>query len=289
MDTSLLDVVIPGAQKAGTSSLLRALGTHPGVVRHQDSEFAPLVQPELDLGQAVSRAYPAADRGSLRLAKSVGVMHLDGAFARMHAHNPDMRLVFMLREPVSRMYSAYWFARRTGDETLHSFTEAVAREGQRTDVPESRRARTDYRRRSDYVTPLREAAALFGRDRIKVLLLEDYGADRGTALGDLQSWLGLAHEDLTMTPAVRNAAVSSASPRIARLARGAGVARLGRHVLPSGARHRVRTALMRANERPLTVPPLDEAIRADLQVTWVEHNAALAREFGLDLSSWIVP
>jgi hypothetical protein len=283
----MLDVVIPGAQKAGTSSVLESLAAHPQIVRHPTAELPALLDPDADLHRVVAEQLPPVQAGELRLAKSVGVMHQEGAFERLRNHNPDLRLVFMLREPVDRMYSAYWFARRTGDEPLDSFADAVAREGRRTEVPIARRARLDYRRRSDYVTPLRRATELFGRDHVRVHLLEEFAADQSTSLDDLLTWLGLSSDQLDATPVIRNQASGVRSRHWARAARSDGaVVRAAARVLPHAVSRRARRTVISLNERAATIPALDEALRSRLVEQFIDHNRVLAEEFGVDLTRW---
>ena len=41
-----IDIMIVGAQKAGTTSLLRYLGEHPECVAHPQKEFAYFLEPD---------------------------------------------------------------------------------------------------------------------------------------------------------------------------------------------------------------------------------------------------
>lgn len=284
-----LDIVIPGAQKAGTSSLLDALGRHPSIVRHVTAEFPPLVNTQTSLDEGITKLFPRAGTAQLRLAKSAGAMHTNDSFERLHAHNPNARLIFMLRNPVNRMYSAYWFARRTGDEPLSTFSEAIAAEGVRQDVPPARRPWVDYRRRSDYLTPLRRASGLFGRDQLKIVLLEDYAIDREKCLDELQAWLGLAIEPLSPPSAVRNEAVAASSVRLAGLARRSGglPVRMARRILPRRWGTHLRRKVISFNEKPVSVPPLDDALRRRLEAEFAEHNRILGSEFGLETTRWM--
>lgn len=288
MNTRLhLDVVIPGAQKAGTSSLLSALGSHSQVVRHRTEELGALVTPDVDLATAIHKEFPDTPEAKLLLAKSAGVMHADGALERLHAHNPRIRLVFMLRDPVARVQSAYWFARLTGDEVIPAIGDALAAEDGRTDVPDARRPWVAYRARSQYLEPLQQAAEIFGRDQLKILLLENYRADRNGALRELQEWLGLTVEDLSRSPHVVNASRTAGSAKIARLARSTNPAtRLARRLLPITATRTIRRGVIRMNERQGSPPPLEPAQQQELAGFFADHNRRLAEAFDLDLSKW---
>lgn len=288
MTSRRLDIVIPGAQKSGTTSLLDALGNHPGIMRAPRSEFGVLSVGG-DLDEELRRAFANVDDSRMLLAKSAGMLHAPGALARLREHNPGARLVCMLREPVSRMYSSFLYARRRGYEPLETFEDALAAEPARltasVESPETRH--TLYRWRSDYVTPLRLAVELFGHAQLKIVLLEDYQSDRARVLADVQGWLGLPVLDPIGTPAVSNAAATARSQTVARLTRSdASLTRLARRYVPDAARHRARDWLDRVNERSIRPERIDPNLRRRLRQEFEPQVESLRKEFGLDLSRW---
>lgn len=282
-----IDVFIPGAQKSGTSSLLSALGEHPRVRRHANAEFRAFLDPTVDIGGAVRQEFETKRPDELWLAKSAGVLHSPSALRRMHAHNPDMRLIVILRDPVLRAHSAFWYARRTGDEHMTDFAEALRAESDRTDVPLARRPRVSYRRLSTYLGPLRQAADLFGRDNVHVVLFEDFVRDQQAIMARVHSWLGLPSHLSAGAPLHKNPARSVRSVTIARLLRPeSGPVRVMKRVVPRSLGRQAREVAMRANQRSMVADPLDERVRRQLADEFSEHNRALATEFGLDMSGW---
>src|SRR5699024_1116556 len=144
----------PGAQKAGTSTLLSVLGRHPGIQRHAVAELGALLEGGEALERAIAAQYPRHKSG-LRVAKSAGLMHEPDALRRVVQRHPNVRMLVMLREPVSRAASAFSFAKRTGDESLPRLDEALAQSSERRDVPAARRRWVQYLERSEYVQPMR--------------------------------------------------------------------------------------------------------------------------------------
>ncbi|MGH3365879.1 MAG: hypothetical protein ACRDOY_01605, partial [Nocardioidaceae bacterium] len=253
---------------------------------HQTAEFGAFLDPGADIAAEIGRAFPSSSHDRLRVAKSAGVLHSPEALRRLKEHNAESRLIVMLRDPVVRAHSAYWFARRTGDERIPSFAAALAAEESRADVPPARRPWVAYRARSHYLEPLRAAAALFGPENLTITLLEDFAADRLGTLAKLQTWLGLERHELTAAPTM-NAARGARSPTVARLVRSnSATTRVARRVLPRSTARRIRRVVNSANERPVTVTPLDEELRAELARSFAAHNKALADEFGVDVSRW---
>jgi hypothetical protein len=124
--------MVAGAQKAGTTSLLRYLSQHPGIQAHDKMEFGyfcrdeQYAQPESVVSE---RYYGAGDSSeTVKLAKSVAIHYIKESARRLHRHNSDCKIILVLRDPVDRAYSAYWYQRQQGWETESTFEGALARE-----------------------------------------------------------------------------------------------------------------------------------------------------------------
>lgn len=289
--TSRLDVVIPGAQKAGTSTLLSVLGRHPGIQRHAVAELGALLEGGEALERAIAAQYPRHKSG-LRVAKSAGLMHEPDALRRVVQRHPNVRMLVMLREPVSRAASAFSFAKRTGDESLPRLDEALAQSSERRDVPAARRRWVQYLERSEYVQPMRLMRDLVGDSRMHVVLLEEYRDRPEVVLAGIQDWLGLPHAPLFEYGSDRvNRAATARSQKVARILRHSGpVTYAARRVLPKGVSRGIRRGLLSLNEKEWqSAPAASPELLADLRRRFNENNSILSDEFGLDLSAWTMP
>lgn len=102
--------MIIGAQKAGTTSLKNYLGEHPQIITHPQEEFGYYKSnDEYAAGwdKACTRYFPMASEGKKVIAKSVGLYRDEDALQRLHQQFPQVKLVFILRDPVERFISAY--------------------------------------------------------------------------------------------------------------------------------------------------------------------------------------
>ena len=117
-----LEFLIAGAQKAGTSTLADLLAQHPGVFFTRPKEIPYFLYDHIyDRGvrwfeQHFARACPHQRVGSA----SAHLASSPKAVARLYQYNSSTKLVLMLRNPVDRAYSAFWYARRLGLETAES-------------------------------------------------------------------------------------------------------------------------------------------------------------------------
>ena len=91
---------------------------------------------------------------------------------------PSTLFVAILREPVSRAYSQYWFARSKNVEHIPTFAEAIAAEPRRLAAKgDGQPAKGSYLDRGRYYRQLVALAELVGRERLLVHLTDDLRAD----------------------------------------------------------------------------------------------------------------
>lgn len=284
------DVMIVGAQKSGTSTLLAHLLCGAGV--------APLYRPEVAFftdeeefsrgAGAVAQKYfgPTGSPGNLRIGKDIRLLNSPEGITRLLADSPRVELVAVLREPVSRAYSSYWFARRRGFEPEKSFAAAVARElgGKRLDLP--RQDLRDYVRAGEYAPHLENLFELVDPGRVRVLCLEELHADPRRIAEEILALKGTAIPEGVSPPPRANASARARSERAARFFGSPRLRRLARPLVPAGTRGAIERAIRRANDVPFRPPPMDEDVRQRLATHFAPQIDRLAALIGRDLSGW---
>ena len=204
--------MIIGAQRAGTTSLYKYLAQHPGVgapflgkgAHFFDTNYSS----DLDLYRAYfpTRAYKqyVKVRRGLELVTGEGspyyLAHPHAPY-RIAKALPDVKLIALLRDPVTRAYSHYQHEVARGFETL-SFEEAIQREPERL-AGEVERMRADpsynsfsyqhhaYVTRGHYAEQLEVWYSLFPRNQILVVRSEDFFADPDRTYHQVLEFLGL--------------------------------------------------------------------------------------------------
>lgn len=288
--------MIVGAQKAATSSWLQYLAQHPDLETHRQREMSYFTnEEEFTAGyeNAWGRYFGDARPDSTLIAKSAGLMYVPEAVSRLHAHNPQMLLVVSLRNPVNRAYSAYWYARRHGIETLSTFEEALTAEPQRLAEGFHKHRLVIYVRKGEYIRYIRELYRKFAPERVILVLVEDLHDDPGCAVQRIyQAIPGL---ESSFYPDVRRRHNESAQPRSRLLARllwspnsSVGTKRVIRRLLPAGSRDRLQSRLAQLNEREFQPPPMSPQTRAKLIEHYQPYNQELAELLQRDLSHWQV-
>jgi hypothetical protein len=191
--------LIAGAPRAGTTWLYYLLDRHPDVfmakpVRPEpkfflvDELYQRGFQHYVDTWFDGSTAYVAAGE------KSTNYLESAAAAERIHRHLPDVKLVFILREPAQRAYSNWAWSRMNRMETLDFETAIDQEEERERDVaPHLRYARPHaYFSRGLYARMLRPYLDRFPREQILCLKFEDIILKSSDLACRLHRFLGVA-------------------------------------------------------------------------------------------------
>lgn len=122
-----LDFVIGGAQKAGTTTLNAHLRSHPEIqmasrkeTHFFDDESRDWTRPDYS---GLEFFFPAST-GRLRGECTPVTLYWPPAIRRLQAYNSELKLIFLLRDPVSRAFSHWCKEYVRGRESL-SFSDAI--------------------------------------------------------------------------------------------------------------------------------------------------------------------
>jgi glycosyltransferase involved in cell wall biosynthesis len=174
---SLPAFIIAGAKKCGTTTLHHLLAARPDVFLPRREVGFFYTDADLPLS-AYTHLFEGVPRGTLCGERSTMYFTSSRGAQRIAATIPDVKLIFLLRDPVGRTWSHYWhrvLRLREG----RAF-EDVIRDTQNLILVES-----DYRR------ALERYFDLFDRARIKVVLFEEFIAEPETTLNEVAAFLGL--------------------------------------------------------------------------------------------------
>lgn len=271
--------LIPGAMKAGTTSLARMLRRHPDIGMASSKELHYFDGKRIHSPEAYAAKFAGVADRHARFEATPSYLYLPAAARRIASELPaTVRFVIMLRDPVDRAYSQYWHGRRVGAIDA-SFEEALRREP-------AMLGRNTYGfwslvDRGRYVGQLRRFEALFGRERLLVVLFEEFVREPARAADRVAAFVGVAPlgEQWGAVPHEHRARRSLVPPAIVRrLKKGALAAR----VIPGRLRYGIDQFL----SVPFEPPPMDPATRATLAQRFRADNDELESWLGRDLSIW---
>lgn len=205
--------ILAGGQRCGTTSLYRALLSHPAVLSAAYHKGVNYFDVNYDKGIDWYRGHfplsvsaAARTRGTQDAAVTFDAsgyyMYHPLAAERIGADLPGIKVLVLLRDPVERAYSAYKHEYRRGFET-ETFERALQLEDDRVQ-PEVERMIADhsyqsssyrhhsYRRRGLYAEQMQRLATAVGHDHLFVLESERFFANPEEEYSRVIRFLGLS-------------------------------------------------------------------------------------------------
>ncbi len=196
---------------------------------------------------------------------------LTGAAANIYDHNPDAKIIILLREPVSRSYSNYQHLVRDGRE-YSDFEEALAAEADR--LNKGWEWFWGLKNNSLYFETVKEYMELFGEQSVKVILFEDFIKNQEQHLEEVMDFLGLDSSAATYEEfdSNKSGVVSGKWKLIHKLLLSEGfINSTLRTVLPAGLRAKLGAVFKRFS-----------TVKGGVSA---ETRATLSQEFAADLNS----
>jgi hypothetical protein len=268
------NLFIVGVGKAGTSSLADYLGQHPQIYMstpkepHFFSAAASKIPASVTSQHEYLALFAPGRAAKLRGEASVSYFWDRATPQAIKEVSPTAKILVIMRDPIARSYSHYWYLVRFGRER-RTFLGAIEEE-----LAGRRRQGIDpYIARSLYSVPLERYYAEFG-ENVYVLFFEEL-------LGDLESELRKVFSFLGVDPGAADAVQPHwqnrfAHPRNKLAARFLGSRRLrgaARAVMPAPLRSRIERLLLREGAKPPMAP---EALSL-LQGAFTEDRIRLER------------
>ena len=206
--------ILVGAQRAGTTSLFRALMTHPLIysanyhkgVNYFDVNYERAFswyQGHFPTAASLRKRTAGTPGAPITFEASGYYMFHPCAAERMARHLPDVKILAMLRDPVERAYSAHKHELARGYET-EQFERALELEDERLEGQAERMLADPayqswshrhhaYLRRGHYAEQLNRLGEFFPRDRIHVIESESFFERPETTYGGILDFLELPH------------------------------------------------------------------------------------------------
>ena len=194
-------LIIGGTTKAATTSLFIYLADHPSICAATYKETRFFLSRDYPLPskyryredqqggdvEEYNLLYPDADETQFRMESTPDYLYCDEARERMATSLPNAKLVFSLREPVSRLISWYRFAKQIGKlpQTLSfdTYVELLFAAISRHEKTEEQHLQT--LQQGCYTIYLKHYFNRFGPERVHILFYEELAAQPADAMAKL--------------------------------------------------------------------------------------------------------
>lgn len=282
------DFFLVGAAKAGTTSLFDYLSQHRDIFvpsmkePHYFSDYVHNHAPRLENLEAYLALFSGCRPDQLAGDLSTSYLYSARAPARIRALQPDAKIIMVLRNPIDRAYSFYWYNRNQFVEKL-SFEDALEKEPER--IAEGANFRFHYVESGRYHPQVKRYLDEFGADAVRIHLFEDLARDSASLCREILDFLGVPSDVELVTGEIFNRSGEFKSNTFGRVltAHFPGKEMI-RRLAPSATR-RFRARLVNMNMR--RPPAMKPEVRARLADAFREDVQMLSQLLNRDVTGWL--
>ncbi len=291
------DFFIVGAPKCGTTALYEYLRQHPSL-------FLPFHKEPLFFGDDLTRRYGRlttdeylalfnpADEGQRMGEASAWYLYSESAAREIASVSPSASIIAMVRQPVDMMYAQHSQLLFNRQEEIEDFGAALAaeparRRGERLPPGPLRPETLRYRDTSRYADQLQRYFDVFGRERVHVIVFDDFRDATSDTVRATFEFLGV-DPDVPVELGARNVNKRARSAVLQRLVyRPPGpLLRLAPRLRRHPWAHRVRAWVVSRNSRTARRAPLDPALRSQLTQEFEPEIRKLEALLDRPLPAW---
>ncbi|NOR57980.1 MAG: hypothetical protein GQ474_05595 [Sulfurimonas sp.] len=292
-----IDLFIIGAQKTGSTSIFNYLKKHENVISHEQRELTFFLNDfEYENRNLLEEKYlpelKNKSKDMIVLGKSVMNMYSLKTIERLHQNNPEMKLIVIVRNPIKRAYSYYWYARRRGWEEIQTFEEALKIEDSRIEQYGWDQARNNcYKFNGLYAKHLTDIFKIFPREQVLIFTDDDLKNKPKDILSNVFGLFNLKSIDVDTNKHYNKSKIAK-SEGLARLvakffASQSILKKLIRSMLPHQIAVRLRHAILSVNEKDFTPPLMNSSTKQELIDFFKEDIYDLEKIINKNLEDWL--
>jgi hypothetical protein len=190
--TNSIDFIIVGAAKSGTTTLHDLLRQHPEIFLPKKKELH-FFDNEINFQRGIETYFKNFEKTNKLICGEItpSYMFFEKVPKRLSSFlGKDLKLIFILRNPVDRAISHYNFNKSRGFEDL-SFEDAIEIESKRINVSEKYKRRYSYMSRGLYFSQINNFLKYYKKENIHVIIFEDFLKNKINEMNNLFSFLNL--------------------------------------------------------------------------------------------------
>ncbi len=290
-----VDLIIIGAQKAGTTSLKSYLSQHPDIVTHFQTEFTYFNDAELHKNGYDSAFKNFIDKNDIpqdkKLIAKYATMYVKtNALNALHEHNPDVKMVLILRNPVDRAYSAYNMEQAYSTKWMKTDFEGMIDIVRKNDINDPMYKL--FIRMGMYSDFVETIYSIFPKKQLKIILFEDLKKNPQQVCRDVFEWLQVDANFVSDTSVIHNKTAKTKNPvaaKIIEILRNNDnvLKQMAKTILPQETFTRLGYLMFDWNKsKNKIIPPLDQNIRLQYEDFFRPEVKKLSELTGTDFSSW---
>ncbi len=288
-----IDFFIAGFQKAATTKVKEMLSRNSHILIHQMQEMTYFNKEDYKgaTHNFFNEYYETLNNKKIIGAKSVSMAISESALIRLKEHNKNCKVILILRNPIKRAYSAYWYCRRMGWENENNFIKAINKPVNAYSSITAKRS-CDYLGQGYYAQHIKIIQKYFKPNQIQILILEDELSDIEKVNKKLSAFLGIPYEPVNVHE--RSSVVnSSAMPKfmfITKVLKNKSILSTSlMKFVPNSIIIKIKSLkehIVKLNERSFEQPEISQEAFDLLKLHFKDKNKELENLLNKELKKW---
>lgn len=283
------NVIIIGAQKAGTSALFNWLSQHPDIDGPTNMKDFPFFVDENIYSNGMNWfSNLFADDKKIVLHGHVNYLyHSKVSSKRIKEEIPEAKLICVLRNPTERAYSAFWQAKKAGYESCESFEVALENEkkffkNNGTDVKFL--AHNTYLDHGSYTKQINDFLSVFDKSRLKIVLFDDLVKKREEIFNEIIDFIGVSAFDPEYKRV--NESGMPKSQLLQKMVVKFSLPKWAKKIVSADVRVKIIGFIKNLNVKKVSYPLLNPETKAELDLHYEKEIGKLERLIKKSLAHW---
>ena len=289
---ALPNTIILGAQKAGTTSLFDWISQHPDVYGEPGMKDFPFFIKdeyyEKGLNWFNNRFKKHRDE-KIVLHGCVNYMYFCNEFIdRINSYPHETKFIVVLRNPIERAYSAYWFNRKIGVEKALTFEEALNNEYTESFKSLKEIGSFTYLDHGYYYRQLSYLLKHIDKTKLLVLLFDDIVHNNLETIKKVYNFLNIS-DNYVPDFSKKNQSGIPYNSKLQKILSGPLLnkkLKFIKNIIPIEKRIILKHKIQGLNTKPFSYPPIQEKTRDKISIILRSDINKLESLISQDLSSW---
>lgn len=273
------NLFLVGSMKCGTTSLHNMLAAHPSIFMCQNPK-EPAWFAGGNSGKGVDwyleRFAEARDERFIGESSTdyTKAPRLSGVAARIKVFAPDARILYIMRDPLARAVSHYWWEVEFSAEG-RSFADAMKSSREIADV-------------GNYAMQIGPYIDAFGRERVHCLTMEALTADPAREMRAIFDFLEIEAVEMAVDELAHDNRGKATVPRVSgpfSKLKGTPLWAAAKAVMPAALRNQAKLALAKPVDRVIPQADMAAAV-AMVRPRLLKETQALSKLLGRDFPEW---
>ena len=195
-----VELAIVGAQKAATTALRSYVANNDSIAEQLPIEFDYFCNDEkFEMGyDSFIEKYMKYLDGQKVIIKNAALSHNPKGLHRLSLHNPNCKIVLILREPAQRAYSAYCMAKSDG-WMRSEFSSLLAALDDGIDEKDNIMIRHFFNH-GIYATQIKSILKYFKNSNLRIYCFDDISSHAREMTSEIWEWLGVENSKINFNP-----------------------------------------------------------------------------------------